>query len=397
MAGAGRRLFPTLAILGLAGCAVPPAAPPPALREARFAELPGWDSDPLAEAMPALALQCARMAALPAGTPLGGDGLPRATGGQAGDWSAACAARPPAPDDATARRYFEAWFQPYRVDRPGLVTGYFEPLVRGSFRRSAEYDVPVLARPDDLVETAAADPASPPVIGQRTASGIVPYPARAEIEAGHTEARPLLYLASVTDLFFLQIQGSGRVLLPEGGTVRLAFAGSNGRPYTPIGRLLVEQHALAPADVSMASIRAWLDAHPAEGRALMDRNAHYVFFRVAGTDAAAGPPGTLGVPLTPGRSAAVDRAAIPLGTPLFLDTRDPISGGVWRHLAFAQDTGADLHGLARADLFLGSGFAAERMAGAMHETGTAWLLLPRPGGSRVATMRAKSELAGITP
>ena len=359
----------------LCSCAVPQPGgteTPPGLTQIGFSELPGWRDDPAAEALPALAAQCRRLTRLPPDTALGGQALAQTYAGQAGVWAAPSGAMPPMANDATARRFVEAWFQPYRMAAPAMLTGYYEPVVRGSFTPGPAYPVPVLGRPDDLVSGQA-------------------YATRQAIEAGHFRGRTLLYLASPVDLFFLQIQGAGQVVLPDGGRVRLAFAASNGRPYTPIGRVLVQMRAMADAEITMQSIRAWLAAHPEQAAPVMDRNEHYVFFRIAAGAAMAGPPGTLGVGLTPGRSAAVDRHYVPLGAPLFLVTRNPVSGGTWRHLVLAQDTGSDVKGPARADIFLGAGPAAERMAGQMHEPGTLYLLLPRPIGARLAVRGAEAK------
>jgi membrane-bound lytic murein transglycosylase A len=192
-------------------------------------------------------------------------------------------------------------------------------------------------------------------------------------------ARPLLWLQDPVDLFFLQIQGAGRVRLPDGTVTRVSYDGKNGRDYTPIGRLLLQRNALAAQDISMQSIRAWLEAHPADAKGLMDENEDYVFFRIlADTDVLAGPPGALGVNLVAGRSAAVDPHAIPLGAPIFVDTTDPITGAPLRRLLLAQDSGTDIKGPARTDIFFGFGAWAEQEAGRMHQTGTEYLLLPRP-------------------
>jgi membrane-bound lytic murein transglycosylase A len=210
---------------------------------------------------------------------------------------------------------------------------------------------------------------------------LLPYWTRAEIEAGRADGatHALLYLADPADLFFLQIQGSGRVRLPDGAVVRLGYDGKNGRAYTPIGRVLEQQGALPAGDVTMQSIRAWLDAHRAQARAVMDRNDDYVFFKVlTSVDEGMGPPGALGVDLLAGRSAAVDRHMIPLAAPVFVDTTDPRSGVAWRRLVLAQDLGTDISGAGRLDIFLGSGDAAEALAGRMRQAGTVYVLLPRP-------------------
>jgi membrane-bound lytic murein transglycosylase A len=243
----------------------------------------------------------------------------------------------------------------------------------------------LLARPTDLVQrpASASEPGVVPVVGRLAGGKLVSYWSRAEIEAGAMgdAARPLLWLRDPVDLFFLQVQGAGRVRLPDGAVVRVGYDGKNGRAYTPIGGVLVAQKAIAPADVSMQSIRAWLAAHPAEAKSVMDRNDDYVFFRILKSeDAALGPPGAMGVDLTAGRSAAVDPHYLPLGAPLFIDTHDPLTGAAWQHLLLAQDSGTDIKGAARADIFFGFGAVAEREAGGMHEAGTLYVLLPRPSG-----------------
>ncbi len=376
------RLFGGLALAAFAaGCVKPPGAVD-GLTQVRFDEMPGWQADTLAQTLPALRAGCRRLATLPADTALGGADVAAAAGGLAGNWLPACtaAARLMPGEEAAIRRFYEAWFQPYRVGTPGLFTGYYEPEVRGALVQGGAYQTPVLARPTDLVQTAASgDPHGPPVVGRMAQGRLVAYWSRADIAGGRMgdEGRPLFWLANPVDLFFLQIQGAGRVRLPDGTVVRLGYDGKNGRPYTPIGRVLVAQHALPADGVSMQSIRAWLTAHPDQAQAVMDRNEDYVFFRVLnGGDAGLGPPGALGVPLTPGRSAAVDRHSIPLGAPVFVDTMDPLTRRPFQRLVLAQDVGSDIVGGARTDLFLGAGDAAEAQAGRMREGGVEYVLLP---------------------
>jgi len=379
----------TIAVAGLCACQNPPAeAPKPAslvLEPASFADLPGWEADHVAALLPGLKLQCRRLALMPADTALGGEGLAATYGGQAGEWLAPCraAANVPPGNDAAMRDYLKQRFAPYRIATPALVTGYFEPEADGSLQRGGAYQTPLLARPSDLVQAPppTTDPLGPPVIGRRVAGTLVAYWTRAEIETGAAGAttRPLFWLRDPVDLFFLQVQGSGRIRLPDGSVQRVAYDGRNGRPYTPIGRVLVGEHALAPADVSMQTIRAWLAAHPIEAKRVMDANEDFVFFRlVKHADSDFGPPGAMGVALTAGRSAAVDRHFVPLGAPLFIDTTDPLTHAPWQRLVLAQDIGTDILGPARADIFLGSGFAAAQTAGLMRQTGTEFLLLPRP-------------------
>ena len=377
--------------LVLSACVKPPAPPvppppPQGLAEASFADLPGWQDDALAEALPGLRLQCRRLALLPADTALGGTGLAQEYGGRAGQWSELCtAAQSLAPEDS-ARAFFEHWFQPYRITQTGLITGYFEPILQGARHQGGIYQTPVLARPSDLVTGEGRDAQGRPVLGRRASGQVVPYYTRAQIEAGvlGAQARALVWLASPVDLFFAQMQGAALVRLTDGGLVRLAFDGRNGRPYTPIGKVLVAQGALTAAEVSMQTIRAWLDAHPDQAKALLDRNESYVFFRYAGDpDTAFGPPGALGVYLTAGRSAAVDKQFVPLGAPLFVDSTIP-DGRLWRHLVLAQDLGSAILGPARLDVFFGTGAPAAEWAGRMRQSGTVYLLLPRAPAARSA-------------
>ncbi len=374
------RLWATVALAALAGGCVPQPQQAGGLTQVRFNQVPGWQADTLAQSLPALRAGCRRLATLPADTALGGEAMPPATGGHAGDWLEVCAAATALVpgEEAAIRRFYETWFQPYRVGTPALFTGYYEPEVRGALSQGGVYQTPVLARPTDLLQTAATN--GPPVVGRMQQGRLVAYWSRADIAAGRMgdTARPLFWLADPVDLFFLQIQGAGRVRLPDGAVIRLGYDGKNGRPYTPIGRVLTAQHALPPDGVSMQSIRAWLTAHPDQAQAVMDRNEDYVFFRVLDDrDAGPGPPGALGVPLTPGRSAAVDRHSVPLGAPLFIDTTDPLTRQPLQRLVLAQDVGSDIVGAGRVDVFLGAGDAAEAQAGRMHQAGVEYVLLPR--------------------
>jgi membrane-bound lytic murein transglycosylase A len=338
-------------LLGLAAC-TPPAPRSPA-------ELPGWGEDSLAEAMPPFLLGC-RPPALPA------------------TLCAAAAAVPPG-DDAAARAFFEQHFT-LRPAGEGLMTGYYEPELRGSDTPSASYPVPLHSRPADLVEVDLGAFA-PDLKGRRTA-GLVqngrlqPYPDRAAIEAA-AERPALLWLADPVDRFFLQIQGSGRVVLPDGTVRRVGYDGQNGQAYIPIGRVLVQQGELPRDKVSMQSIRAWLEAAgPERARAVMDQNPSYVFFRAVPARPDQGPTGAQGVPLTPLRSIAVDRSEIPLGSPVWVVTRHPLTGAPIRRLVLAQDTGGAIRGPARADLFWGWGEAAARAAGPMQAKVEMFVLRP---------------------
>ena len=382
----------SLLALLLAGCAVvpphPPAVSPPAappaqtvaphltLSRAGFDDLPGWAADDPALAVPALLRSCRALAA----------GFASGIAGSAADWQPLCAtaAALPAGDSVAARRFFEAGFTPWRAgnggERDGLFTGYYEIALKGSRHPSARYSVPLYHRPADLISVDLGQ-FRQALKGQRIAgrlqgNRLVPYDDRAAIEAGSLDRRGLafLWVDDPVDAFFLAVQGSGRVTLPTGAVIRVGYDGSNGRPYVSIGHVLAQTGV--PVDqISLAYLRQWIKAHPADGRALMDRNPSYVFFREMTGD---GPLGSEGVALTPGRSLAVDPAFIPYGVPIWLDTTDPVNaGGRLQRLLVAQDTGGAIKGPVRGDIFFGFGPDAERHAGEMKGRGTWWLLLPK--------------------
>jgi len=353
-------------LLPLFGCAGHEAAPPAPRPAAalHLADLPGWDADRQSQALAALAMSCSVLPRLSDASPVGADGM----AGTVADWRPVCAAVPAAgAGDAAVRAFLDSQFQAVALgEAPGLFTGYYEPEVSASRRRSPRFTVPLYRRPADL-------------------DAGKPYLTRAQIEAGGLRNRrlELFWLADAADAFFLQVQGSGRLRLAEGGTVRIGYAGDNGRPYTAIGRLLVERGALTKESVSLQSIRDWLHAHPAEAGPLMRQNARYVFFKeVPG----AGPIGAQGVPLTPGRSLAIDAALLPLGAPFWLDTTYPAgtpeAGRPLQRLVVAQDVGAAIKGRQRGDLYWGSGDQAMRYAGNMKQPGRLFLLLPNAVAAR---------------
>ncbi len=355
------------------------------------ADLPGWANDDPSMALAAFRGSCAVFERMPPSRPLGRDGLE----GRASDWQAACAEAARVPfGTGPARAFFERTFAPALVlngnGDHGLFTGYYEPELHGSRVRTARYQVPLLAPPTDLVSVDLG--AFLPEMQGRRITGrvvdgkLVPYPARAAIEAGALggRSRPILWVDDPVEAFFLHIQGSGRIVLRDGTTIRVGYAAKNGQPYTAIGRVLVQRGALAKDDVSLQSIAGWLRAHPDEAAAIMDENRSYVFFQVLDRrDAALGPPGSQGVPLTPGRSMAVDPAFHTLGVPIWLDTvlPDPKPGGDdrrLRRLVVAQDTGGAITGAVRGDMFWGFGPDAEAIAGRMKSRGRMIVLLPRP-------------------
>jgi membrane-bound lytic murein transglycosylase A len=360
------RVFPALGILlVLASCTQPatpvvepPGAPP--LVPVSVQRLPGWRSDDTSAALLAFLRGCKALTAMPADQMLGGRGLP-ATAGEAGQWLTVCAAAEavPAPDEAAAKQFFEHYFAAYQITEPALITGYFEPEYPGSKNPAPGDHVPLWSKP--------ADPA------------LASLP-RAAIDAGALEhhASVAAYLADPVEAFMLQIQGSGRILLQNGQTLRVGFDGQNGLPYTPIGRILVQEGDLKADEVNFQTISAWLKAHPDEAQSVMEENSRYVFMRPLGfLPDDEGAPGTLGVPLTPGRSLAIDAADIPLGIPVFIATTNPLTNASIDRLTMAQDTGGGIHGAHAADLFFGKGPEIEAIAGRMQQSGTLYLLLPK--------------------
>lgn len=387
------RIAPAV-VLGVAllatACERRPADQPPdalTLSPASFEGLPGWQDDPLSEALPALLRSCRRLQAIPDDRAVGPNGV----GGTVADWRAPCAALEalPSGDDVAARAALEAHFTPFAAsadgDEAGLFTGYYEAELRGSFDLDERYRWPLYHRPPDLVTVDLgrfrADLEGVRVVGRVEDGELRPYPTRAEIDAGALSDRTLelLWVDDPVDVFFLHVQGSGRVVLPDGSVVRVGFAASNGHPFYAIGRALIEEGRLPPDRVSMQAIRDWLRRHPEQARAVMQRNARYIFFRpiVGG-----GPVGAQGVALTAGRSLAVDPDYVALGAPVWLDTTWPGSDAPLRRLMVAQDTGSAIKGPVRGDVYWGSGEEALEQAGRMKQAGRYYLLLPKSVAER---------------
>jgi membrane-bound lytic murein transglycosylase A len=358
--------------------ACPSATPEPTkaktLDAVNWTEVTGWTEDEPRAAWDAFLRSCNRLKAQSA-------------------WRETCTLAEQLPVSASVRAFFETHFLPYRVANAdgnvrGLATGYYEPLLRGSRRKEGAYRFPLYAAPEDLliVDLSEINPELKHMRlrGRLEGRRVVPYHARAEIERGlpALAGKELLWVDDAVDLFFLQIQGSGRVRLPSGELVRIAYADQNGQPYKSIGRYLVEQGELKLEQASMQGIKTWGAANPARLEALLNQNPSYVFFReMPGADAqnagSSGPLGSLGVPLTPERSIAVDPRHIPLGAPVFLATTWPNSPQPLARLMLAQDTGGAIRGAVRADFFWGFGEAAGAQAGRMRQEARMWVLLPR--------------------
>lgn len=278
-----------------------------------FGDLPGWGTDALEEAVPVFLRSCGVLS------------------GEE-DWKPACAAaaRVPTGNRAAARRFFETTFRPWSVrnhrNPVGLFTGYYEPLLRGSRKRHGRFTVPIYARPPELVMVDLGR-FRDTLKGQRIAGKVVkgdllPYPDRHGIDGGALAGRKLeiAWVDDAVGAFFLEIQGSGRVRLEDGKELRVGYAAQNGHPYTAIGRELIARGALDRKDVSLQTIRAWLEAHPSEAREVMEKNASYVFFETLHGDS---PLGAQGIPLTPQRSLAVDLTRHDLGFPIWLVASSP--------------------------------------------------------------------------
>ena len=290
---------------------------------------------------------------------------------------------------SAAKAFFEQHFTPHRVvhdGAEGLLTGYYEPVIEGSRTQTAKFNIPVLRRPADLENLVAEWERGALAHGlthaRRTASGLEPYATRSEIEQGALAGQGLeiLWLADPVDSFFMHIQGSGRIRFPDGEMVRVTYNGKNGHPYTSIGRYLIDA-GLFPADqMSLDALKVWLSADAERGRDVMRQNKSYVFFRELEGEEAGSPLGTQDIPLSDGRSLAVDTAFHAIGTPVFVSaptlTHATPSGG-FNRLMIAQDVGSAIRGPERGDIYFGSGDEAGRLAGITKHPGSYYVLLPR--------------------
>jgi membrane-bound lytic murein transglycosylase A len=322
------------------------------LTQVGWHDLPGWRDDSLIGAAAALRQNCVRLA-------------------RQADWQRACAAAARIDDlDMTAARvFFETYFTPYVLANrdgtlDGLITGYYEPLLRGSRTRHAPYLYPLYRWP----------------AAYRPGAGL---PARDQLmRSGALSGDELVYVDDPIEAFFLQVQGSGRITLDDGSVMRVGYGGTNNQPYRSIGRWLIDRGELTPARATMQGIKEWARAHPTRVDALLEVNPRFVFFKEVPSGEGAldggadGPVGALGVPLTPERSIAVDPSSIPLGTPVFLQTTRPLTNTPMSRLVFAQDVGSAIKGGVRADYFWGLGDDAGDLAGKMKQAGRMWLLLP---------------------
>lgn len=358
-----------------AACPVcpPPPAPeakplPPKLVAAEWAALEGWSDDDLRESLPALRASCSAVANKPG-------------------WAEPCAALVmlDATDRAAVRAFYESFFRPWQLlngdgSDQGLVTGYYEPLLKASRTRGGAYKYAIHAVPDDLlvIDLASVHPdlKNMRLRGRLDGRKVVPYWTRAELDARAAELdrKALFWAADAIDVFFLQVQGSGRLRAPDGSVVRIGYAGQNGQPYTGIGGLMRERGLIGsgPGQYpgSMQGIIRYIRDYPAEGAALMRENRSWVFFRELKGE---GPLGALNVPVRPLSSLAADPRFVPLGAPVWLDLDRREAGGLW----IAQDTGGAIKGANRFDTFWGAGEQARLTAGGMSSRGSALIFLPK--------------------
>jgi membrane-bound lytic murein transglycosylase A len=389
MLGRGRLLAALVVLVAVAGLLAwwltrVPQAGPLKLTRLNFPDLPGWSAGDPRAAFAAFQRSCDVLTAEPDATPVGD------YGGTVQDWRAVCAASKSA-DANAARDFFEQWFVPLQVSagaaKDGLFTGYYEPELHASRIHRGAFQTPLYGLPSDLISVDLGE-FRPALAGERIAGRIerrklVPYATRAQIDAkGLRQSQVLFWADDPVAVFFLHIQGSGRVTFDDGSHARVAYAGENGHPYTAIGRTLIAEGQLAKGQVSLQTIRAWLKAHPDEAQRVMETDASFIFFKELPIgDPNLGAMGAQGAALTPGASVAVDKRLHPYGVPMFVATTLP-SHAPLNRLFVAQDTGGAIRGPVRADIFFGFGPKAEALAGEMKQQGRMYVLLPKPVAAR---------------
>ena len=351
--------------------------------------LPSWNDDDLSRLWPVFINNCKGLM-----RPTGGSQVQQARATPLA-WQTVCAAAAQAAPQASAdvRAFIEQHLQPWRLlDDQGkpaknTVTGYYEPLVHGARKQGGAYQWPLYQPPADLltIDLGSVYPelAGKRIRGKLDGRRVVPYDTRAQIAASPQRQPPaIVWVNDPVEAFFLQIQGSGRVQLPDGEVIRLAYADHNGRPYASIGRWLVDQGEITLAQASMQNIKSWAQRNPHRVQEMLNANPAMVFFREERvSDTELGPRGAYGIPLASRRAVAVDTRYVPLGTPVYLATTQPASSQPLRRLVFAQDTGAAIKGAARTDFFWGYGEEAGALAGRMKQSGEMWVLWPKQAGA----------------
>lgn len=346
------------------------SAPIPLYTPSKWEMLPDWTSVDLTPSWLAMLQSCRVLKAKP-------------------QWQGICAEADAVDknNNEAQRRFYEDKMAPFQIfnadgSESGTITGYYEPLLKGSRAKTARFKYPLYAVPDDMLEIDLGE-VLPQLKGQRIrgrlqGKKVLPYYKRAEIDAG-TEAlkgKEIFWVENAVELFFLQIQGSGRIELPDGQQIKVGYADQNGHPYMSIGKKLVDMGEMKLEEASMQSIKAWGEKNPDKLMALLEQNPSYVFFREL-PESLSAPLGALGVPLTNEYSIAVDPKNIPLGAPVFLATTQPNSSAPLNRLMLAQDTGGAIRGPVRADFFWGFGDKAGAQAGKMRQSGRMWVLFPK--------------------
>jgi membrane-bound lytic murein transglycosylase A len=383
-----RPLFAAAAVSSPQNKAPAAMSPPPVSFEPiAFSDLAGWTDDDHLAAWKAFVASCRPVlsASGHAATPVSADAQALAA---ICDRAVEIAKSKNIRTRSEARQFFESNFRPHRItggDAGGLLTGYYEPLIKGSRTPTPVYRVPVYRRPPDLVNVVAESERgakSGSFTHQRkTDKGLEPYLTRAEIEEGGLAGKglELVYLKDEVDVFFMQVQGSGRIELPSGEKVRVTYDGKNGYPYTSIGKALIEDGAISAEKMSLKSLKTWLKADKERAKPVMWKNKSYVFFKeLAGEDAKA-PMGVMGIPLQAGRSLAVDTSYYAIGMPIYVDAPQithATTSGVFRRLMVAHDVGSAIKGSERGDIYFGSGDDAGRLAGVTKQPGHLYALLP---------------------
>lgn len=346
----------------------PPAASP--MQAARWEDLPGWDEDDPTPAFTAFLASCLTLH-------------------KQALWQPVCLAAQMADASSpqSVRAWFKGQFQPWVMvnadgSRTGMITGYYEPVLQGSRKPSRQNPYPVYGAPDDLI-TVDLSRIYPELKhlrlrGRLEGKKLVPYYDRAEWEQQESERlhKAIAWVSDAVELFFMQVQGSGQIALPDGSRMRVGYADQNGHPYRSIGRWLIDQGEISLDQASMQGIKNWAQNNPERLNELLNQNPSMVFFRELPLTGP-GPLGALGVPLTPARSLAVDSRYVPLGAPLWLATTMPNSGQALAKLMLAQDTGGAIRGAVRGDFYWGSGIEAGNLAGRMRQSGRLWVLMPR--------------------
>jgi membrane-bound lytic murein transglycosylase A len=365
----------------------------PLLEPVAFAGLPGWDEDDHAAAFAAFRRSAVRIPQKPYRT--GSLGVDCAAFADAYEAARSVAE----PNRSVARAFFERFFTPVRIANedgsPGLVTGFYEPEAEASQRRTEKFTVPLLARPADLIDVGEENrpPGMDPYLAfaRATPDGPVEYFDREAVERGALAGQGLeiAWLADRVDAFFIHVQGAARLGMTDGRRLRVTYAAKSGQRFTGPGKILAALGEIPPEKVTMQSIRAWLRDHPDRVDEILWQNRSYIFFREAPVDdPALGPVAAAKVPLTPGRSVAVDRLLHTFGTPVYVDAPALAAFGGergFRRLMIAQDTGSAILGAARGDLFAGSGDAAGEVAGVVNHKADFYALVPRslvPGTNR---------------